>query len=88
MSTPTPQPDPDLARLIPLLVEVSERLDGEGITRATTLDDDLALDELDRIELAELIEAAFGIMLDLGAEDGWTTVGDALDTIAAAGVAP
>jgi acyl carrier protein len=87
-TAPTPQPDPDFARLLPLLVEVTARRDGDGITRATTLGDDLGCDELDRAELSELIEARFGVLLPMAAEESWQTVADALDAIAAAGVAP
>lgn len=86
-AAPTLQPDPDLTRLLPLLAEVTGRPEADGVTRATTLDGDLGLDCLDLIEIADLVETRFGVVLQLAAEDAWTTVGDILDTIATAGVA-
>jgi len=56
--------------------------DRADITRDATLED-LDIDSLDLVEIAQLVQETWGVELDPQEFAGVTTVGDALDVIAA-----
>jgi acyl carrier protein len=78
---PTTVADPELERA--LLVLVAEQIDAqEPLTRQTQIDD-LDIDSLDLIEIAQAVDDEFNIRVDARDVRGAVTVGDLLDAVTA-----
>jgi len=80
MSTPETTPQSIEETLFDAIAEIGP--DRSDITRDATLED-LDIDSLDLVEIAQLVQETWGIELDPQEFGGVKTVGDALDVIAA-----
>ena len=60
---------------------IAGHLGFESVTDDQSLLDDLALDSLDRVDLAVTLEREFDIKIDDEATDGWRTVADVVKTV-------
>ena len=60
---------------------IADHLGFETVTDDQSLLDDLAMDSLDRVDLAVTLEREFDIKIDDEATDGWRTVGDVVATM-------
>ena len=60
---------------------IADHLGFETVTDDQSLLDDLAMDSLDRVDLAVTLEREFDIKIDDAALEGWQTVGDVVKTV-------
>ena len=60
---------------------IADHLGFETVTDDQSLLDDLAMDSLDRVDLAVTLEQEFDIKIDDEATDGWRTVADVVKTV-------
>ncbi|HEX4806264.1 MAG TPA: acyl carrier protein [Conexibacter sp.] len=80
MSLPETTPQSIEETLFDAIAEIGP--DRSEITREATLED-LDIDSLDLVEIAQLVQEKWGVELDPQDFEGVRTVGDALDAIAA-----
>ena len=60
---------------------IADHLGFDAVTDEQNLVVDLALDSLDRVDLAVTLEREFDIKIDDAALEGWQTVGDVVKTV-------
>ena len=59
--------------------------DRKGLGDEMTLEDDLEMDKLDRVELLIWLEEDFDIEIEDYLYEKWTTIGDVVESVIAAG---